>query len=206
MASEARSRTIILFCSVAILTTAQAEAQLAQLKLEKPSGALKNYRLYVRGRKTPVVLQASTNAIRTPSVEAHLTRSGVIYGTVQNVESGAYTVSVETAFVSDKGAFTSKNGYYAKAHRDEAILLVPEQDGPWIAEGKALLYEGGKILDIGLAHDAGFGRQGRVVGWYYSQEDGTPYGGLPAYMYNVSKQYFEYRNGIRTLKGKVATG
>jgi len=190
---------------VAISIVASASAQVAQLRVETATSRGKTYRLYIRKKKTDLTVVTSDNVVGEPTVDAHQTRKGIIYGSIDHTESGAVLVSEDIAFIQQKGNFIRKNEYSVKAARGETLLLVSTQTGPWDAEGDGLLYRDGKFVNIGTAHDAGFGRNGTIVGWYYANEDGTKWGGLWADRYNVYKQYFEYRDGVRKLKGKLST-
>lgn len=177
--------------------------RLARLKRVVDFDGESRYRLFVHGRRTPVSITKNSSTVAGPSVLAHRTRKGIVYGTVGSVSSGAVTVSYEIAFVLDQHRFLSKNGYAAEVHRGETVLLVPVQGGPWIEAGHAQLYRAGRLIDLGPSQSAGFGKGGSVVGWYYSKEDGSAYTGLSGDMYGpVYKQYFEYTNGSRKLKGR----
>ena len=159
------------------------------------------YRLYILGKPVDLEMQVSND--NPVLVTTRRTRHGVIYGYVGHIESGAVTISVCDTFVQDHGKFFKKYGYATNGHRGESILFIPIQDGPWIQESSAFLYEKGKFVDLGYAHEAGIGKGGKVVGWYYAHKNGTPSGGEGAdFDLGTYKQYFEFKNGVRKLIGR----
>lgn len=172
-------------------------APLGRLRMEKDRGV---YQLYIRGRKTPLTMEIG---MYSPHLDIRGNRSGLIYGTCTTVDSGAYLRTTSAAFLQLGKQFIQVPGYAVIHQHRKTALLNEVQTGIWAGGLEAKWFDGQKLIDIGPSDAAYVSEPGVVRGYYYSDEAGNPVDGLlfSEMRTPARRQYFEWKAGVRTLKG-----
>jgi hypothetical protein len=184
--------------TLALGVSSSYAAPLGRLRLEKDRGV---YRLYIRGRKTPLTTEIGTYP---PHLDIHRNRSGLIYGTCTSVDSGAYLRTTSAAFLQLGRRFIQVPGYAVIGQHGRTALLNEVQTGIWGGGLEAKWFDGQKLIDIGPSDASYMPEPGIVRGYYYVDETGEPADGLlfSEITTPIFRQYFEWKAGVKTLKGK----
>jgi hypothetical protein len=156
------------------------------------------WRLVVGRTPTKVVVAPHGPDIQ-PTVEAFQTGHDLVYGTINVTASGAYIQSLDTAFVKDRRRTIAVRDCYAAGAHNNAILIVPNQYGPWEVCSQGFVYLRGRLRSIGLTTKAHFAKDGSVEGWYWVDEKGKPFRLIITEAEHLWRQNFTWKNGRRRL-------
>ena len=184
-----------MLCGGSCLTLAQR----AEMRPDGRGAQLYMFRLYLDGVRTPVNMGASDRG-EVPEIHFYKTKSGILCGNVTHSESGANIKSDCTAFIRDHGRFLFRPQYVVSGSSQDAVLLVPNEYGPWTVVDQGYVYRKGRLRKIGLTSRATIDDSDTIWGWYWCDAKRKPYRGtiidLPE---GGLRQQFIWKNGRRRL-------
>jgi len=182
---------------------------LAEYQYIGKKNGLRLYAFFVDGLRTPVVEKAGDGE-GPPTVDAHRTPKGIVYGYTDQTVDGAYLASFDDGFVYRKGKLRWFDGVQVLAANGDYILFLPILEGmPPQSSGcdKGMLYYDGKTWNVGYIRRAKLSKSGVVTGWY-PVVDGKPYTNAmtgdnspaptPGIDVVFKRRYFKFEKGKRT--------